>query len=729
MSSTLPIGPAARIAGPYVATDGQAVFTFSFPLLDAGDLRVETAPADDPDNWTRVSLNTAYTVPGAMPLPAGGTVVFATGRVAGTRVRIIGEAVISNTTDILPANYYDAAALDRFANRVTIWNQETREKVTREISEVVALRDYITDVVETINDTQAMIEGRTLQVPTRAALKAVNPLVDSRVLLTEPGRAGLFIWNSGNLAASVANDPAEGIFIVADDLDGSGGAWVRAGGWGVAGADVRWFGVKGDSDGTTGDGTDDAAAMQVICNRGGTYRVPANVVIRLGSTITCGTATSFIGSGCNPYVDLDEAAANTRGNGSWFYFDHSGIGFDFDGTSSAADSIALIRIHGCGSFRNQPTPGGGAFTAANHDWDFRFVDCEFEMDDFVCLNPTRFATAIVPRGGRGRFLRIRGQPLLRGIAIDQAYDCVHLDVHFWPYWSLNSNVRDYTLGNLQSLSTGRVDGLILKYFFTIFANIGWVINYSAAGGVNRAHGDLVYLDNCYRGMLFGSDSDWNTITINHLITFGSASMAGSLGIAIASDNNRVSIGRLDADNFHSQGLYIDGTNNRVQIDRASFVNYDLSLADSRGVVVDGGNTLIFNGPVENIVSGGQTLFGGTGRIEGPDVIRAFTPAISATSGSITTVGATSFEMRITGRSVDIWFSITLTNKGSAAGALQFALPISAASISTGSYRNTIDGTHGVALAVGAVCQLYQNDNSFPLESGQTLFGHICYRIP
>lgn len=131
MSAALPIGPAARLAGPYVASVGQTAFTFAFAAIDPGDVLVETATAEFPEGWVPASLGTDYTLPDSYPVLTGGTVLFVAGRAGGTRVRIIGRAAIASTTDVMPAGKVDSVLLNRFFDRVTIWAQELREQADR----------------------------------------------------------------------------------------------------------------------------------------------------------------------------------------------------------------------------------------------------------------------------------------------------------------------------------------------------------------------------------------------------------------------------------------------------------------------------------------------------------------------------------------------------------------------------------------------------------------------
>lgn len=80
-------------------------------------------------------------------------------------------------------------------------------------------------------------------VATRTALKAVDTTLQTVSTLTEAGREGTFVWTAGNYSARVTADTAEGIYVKADAIASSAGAWVR-----VFASEVSplWFGAKGD---------------------------------------------------------------------------------------------------------------------------------------------------------------------------------------------------------------------------------------------------------------------------------------------------------------------------------------------------------------------------------------------------------------------------------------------------------------------------------------------------
>jgi hypothetical protein len=82
---------------------------------------------------------------------------------------------------------------------------------------------------------------------TRTILKAFDTNTITAAYLKENGRVGQFIWKTGDYSAQIAADPLEGIFIKADAVAATAGAWVRQAGYFLGGIDVRWFGAIPES--------------------------------------------------------------------------------------------------------------------------------------------------------------------------------------------------------------------------------------------------------------------------------------------------------------------------------------------------------------------------------------------------------------------------------------------------------------------------------------------------
>lgn len=84
-------------------------------------------------------------------------------------------------------------------------------------------------------------------VATRTALKALDTAVTTLTFLGEAGREGFFEWTPGDFSTHVATDTGEGVFIKADAVASTAGAWVRV----YDEVDVRWFGAAGNGSNAT----------------------------------------------------------------------------------------------------------------------------------------------------------------------------------------------------------------------------------------------------------------------------------------------------------------------------------------------------------------------------------------------------------------------------------------------------------------------------------------------
>jgi len=73
----------------------------------------------------------------------------------------------------------------------------------------------------------AAADAANFRVPTIAALKALVPVNGQTALLTHLGRQGTFIFRTGNFTARVAGDPFNGVYVKANLINDSAGAWER----------------------------------------------------------------------------------------------------------------------------------------------------------------------------------------------------------------------------------------------------------------------------------------------------------------------------------------------------------------------------------------------------------------------------------------------------------------------------------------------------------------------
>lgn len=91
----------------------------------------------------------------------------------------------------------------------------------------------------------------TIFAATRTALKTIDTTTYTQVFLTEANRSGLFIWTTGNFSTNISTDTNEGIYVKANAIAASSGAWVRQ----FDGVNfwAKWFGAVADysTDNTT----------------------------------------------------------------------------------------------------------------------------------------------------------------------------------------------------------------------------------------------------------------------------------------------------------------------------------------------------------------------------------------------------------------------------------------------------------------------------------------------
>lgn len=128
----------------------------------------------------------------------------------------------------------------------------------------------------------------------RTALKALDTNNTKIAHLREAGREGLFQWKTGNYSSQITADASEGIYIKANAIASSVGAWVRVHNEGECLA--KWFGVVGDNS------TNDAPAIQAaidlmyaIYGRGKVL-LPGRIS-KVTSTVTIKGGVRLVGTG------------------------------------------------------------------------------------------------------------------------------------------------------------------------------------------------------------------------------------------------------------------------------------------------------------------------------------------------------------------------------------------------------------------------------------------------
>lgn len=106
---------------------------------------------------------------------------------------------------------------------------------------------------------------------TRTEIKALNTTDVQFVYCNEVGREGFFTWKAGDYSAQIIGDTAEGLYLKADAIAATAGAWVRI----YSGdADLRWFGYNGADLAPTIDAMISAGIRSIKLAANTTYQLP-----------------------------------------------------------------------------------------------------------------------------------------------------------------------------------------------------------------------------------------------------------------------------------------------------------------------------------------------------------------------------------------------------------------------------------------------------------------------
>lgn len=250
-------------------------------------------------------------------------------------------------------------------------------------------------------------------------------------------------------------------------IQSADGAW-----WEFVGIEINLYqtGCKGDStSGVTGSGTDDTLSFMKARDVALALDIPVIIpallstkAFRLTSIITHSGAITYLGVGASVTSSLVQSYPD---GGSWLYLDHLDNGLRFRDEVTPSNNARFVRMRGLGIDRNQAAPAvGWEPTSAQHDLRFEYIA---EIEDITFLKSSRM---ILIRGaGNLQSKDVKGQPLLVGYECERSADVQRwVGSHFWPYWSQDLNVINYTKLNTLCHKIHRADGLFIDNAFGIF---------------------------------------------------------------------------------------------------------------------------------------------------------------------------------------------------------------------------------------------------------------------
>lgn len=198
---------------------------------------------------------------------------------------------------------------------------------------------------------------------TRTALKALVPTTSRLAYLLEAGRSGFFLWTTGDFSARVAADSVNALYIKADTIAATTGAWARQF---TGPCDIRWWGAVGDGV------TDDSAAINAALAHGNihlyfpalSYKAASYLRLYSGNHLEGAPGSIIYGyntttdnlflngeSGNQSYATLYDGEGNLWFDGLTMDLTHAG-----EGVNSACEAIGItharnVLIENC-TFQN-----------------------------------------------------------------------------------------------------------------------------------------------------------------------------------------------------------------------------------------------------------------------------------------------------------------------------------------------------------------------------------------
>lgn len=234
-------------------------------------------------------------------------------------------------------------------------------------------------------------------VATRTALKALNTVSTTFAMLSESRRVGVFKWTTGDFSTQIALDTLEGVYIKANAVAATAGAWVRQD---ITFVSPRWFGAVADD--LTNDEPPVQASVDIATLLGvrsfiddGKYNVsnvncPSDSFIEFSSKAWLRPRTH---SNVGAIISNVNVLPKARTNITLVNPQVDGIYLSFTGTSNANDNgvgfatgVSKVRVIGghikrmIANFQDGPGGKGVGFEEGVNDvivWGTRIEDCTY----------------------------------------------------------------------------------------------------------------------------------------------------------------------------------------------------------------------------------------------------------------------------------------------------------------------------------------------------------------
>lgn len=120
-----------------------------------------------------------------------------------------------------------------------------------------------------------------------------------------------------------------------------------------------------------------------------------------------------------------------------------------------------------------------------YPWTVRQLADNGSLVNVTLLNPWQGVDFGTVTGGRHYIHGLYGQPLKTGLFIDKCEDVGRIaDVHFWPFWKINTQLMEFTSTHATAFLIGRTDWEYMFNCFAICHKIGYHFVRTPSGAPN-----------------------------------------------------------------------------------------------------------------------------------------------------------------------------------------------------------------------------------------------------
>jgi len=251
-----------------------------------------------------------------------------------------------------------------------------------------------------------------------------------------------------------------------------------------------------------------------------------------------------------------------------------------------------------------------------------------------------------------------------------------------------------------------------------------------------------------QGGIFGRNPTFNDVTIGDVEVTGTSKLTGNVGIGTAPSTEALTVaGKVTSttsgytvnSTYPLFGYYNVGPVGYVQAPASG--NFEV-WADSTGAIAKFKDNLDVEIVSGNLVIGTSgkgidfSATSGTGTSELFDDYEegTWTPSVSSTLGTITTVGGVVGRYVKVGRVVHAFWQVAITTNGTGAGAITISsLPFAASNAVSfyagGGYgNNTGYGLTQALLTTSGPIYVRNADGTYPGASGEVLYGFLTYEV-